>query len=916
MEDLEDAIQNARRAVELTPDDHPSLSDMLRRLSSCLSDRYNRLGKMEDLEDAIQNARRAVELTPDDHPSLSDMLGNLSICLSDRYNRLGKMEDLEDVIQNAQRAVKLTPDDHPSLSDMLGGLSGCLSARYNRLGNMEDLEDAIQNARRAVELTPDGHPSLAGKLNNMGLILTRYHRTGNMEDLEEAIQYTQRAVDITPSDDPDLTRRLKNIAECLASRYKRTGNLEDLEAAIQNARRAIDTIPQDHPRLANRLAALASYLSDRHNKTGMLADLEEAIKNAQRAVDITPSDHPNLGGALAALAECLSGKDRLTRKIEDMDRTVQTAQRAVETTPEDHPDLAGRLNSLARYLSCRYERTLNKTDRDQAVNYYQMSFDCKNGIPLERITAVRGAINLLVTQEDRLPEASYLAGEAVELLPMVCSRYLSREDQQHAVTQTSGLAADACSLLLRTNNDPSRALEYLEQGRGVIIGYLIDARGDISDLMKRFPKEGKEFDRLRYKASMLIDPEEPHDVQRRLLEERKAAAADLEHCVRDIRERLPGYDRFLLPPSSDDLKSCANEGPIVVVNVTSISSDALIVLPKEPIKPVNLPELRGLKGEQYRLWGLTRSTRNIEPMREGQQSRRFRRFLSRLWSSCVRLVLKELGFLSPPRNADLPRIWWIGTGLACSLPFHAAGHHATASTENTFSCAISSYTPSIKSLRYAKEKATVTFSDPSVLLVTMLTTPGANDLPGVEKETEEICTAIQNQHVLRTLAQPSADTVLKELKNCKIVHFACHGSSDLSDPSSSFLALQGQSSTVPDRLTVQKISESQLGQAWLAYLSACSTAENRAADLADEALHLASGFQVAGFGHTIASMWPSNDDICAQVARVFYREFITNHGFRRGSRAVAAALHSAVSEVRTQHSNHPSLWAQYIHTGA
>lgn len=108
---------------------------------------------------------------------------------------------------------------------------------------------------------------------------------------------------------------------------------------------------------------------------------------------------------------------------------------------------------------------------------------------------------------------------------------------------------------------------------------------------------------------------------------------------------------------------------------------------------------------------------------------------------------------------------------------------------------------------------------------------------------------------------------------------------------------------MPDRLTVQNISESRLGQAWLAYLSACSTAENRVSELADEALHLASSFQVAGFAHTVASTWPSNDEICAQVASIFYRELIVKGGLREGNRAVAAALHAAVKEVRTQQRN-------------
>ncbi|CEJ60618.1 hypothetical protein PMG11_09187 [Penicillium brasilianum] len=198
----------------------------------------------------------------------------------------------------------------------------------------------------------------------------------------------------------------------------------------------------------------------------------------------------------------------------------------------------------------------------------------------------------------------------------------------------------------------------------------------------------------------------------------------------------------------------------------------------------------------------------------------------------------------------------------------------------------------------------------------MPTTPGEVDLPGVVEEAQAIQAAVTAPHEVQILAEPSAEKVLSRLPDYTIAHFACHGSSDMLDPSNSFLALHRKSDSAPDHLTVQRISESNLGQAWLAYLSACSTAENRVSELADEALHLASGFQVAGFAHTVASMWPSSDDICAQVASVFYRELIVKGEFREGNRAVAAAIHSAVKEVRTQHAERPHQWAQVVHFGA
>jgi hypothetical protein len=565
-------------------------------------------------------------------------------------------------------------------------------------------------------------------------------------------------------------------------------------------------------------------------------------------------------------------------------------------------------------LSSRYKRTCDSKDRDAALSCYLNACDSGSAIPLNRIQAARRAIRLLVEQ-DNLKKASSVAGKAAKLLPLVCSRYLSREDQQHAVSQTAGLAADACSLLLRAYNDPNQALEYFEYGRVLIIGYLIDGRGDVSDIKKVSPEKAEKFERLRYQASMPIRTNERPDIRRQLLREREAAATDLEKCLRDIH-KLPNQDRFLLPQSSDNLKACAIDGPIVIVNATDIGSDALIVS-TSGIERVRLPELSRSEIDMYRPWSLTRcATRDVKVVGKPTDNDQFRDFLNRLWSSCVRLVLGKLGFLKPSGSLELPRIWWIGTGLASALPFHAAGDHSLGSVENTLSCAISSYAPTIKALRHAREKASADLDKHSILLVTMPKNPGLPDLPGVEAEEKDIRGVVKYPHFVQSLRHPNVDTILDRLKDFSIVHFACHGSSDLMDPSNSFLALQGNSDSVPDKLTVQMISDANLGQAWLAYLSACSTAENKVSKLADEALHLASSFHVAGFGHVVASMWPSNDTICAQVANFFYRDLLKRGSIKKGNRAVAAALHAAVAEVRSQNRERLYLWAQYIHSGA
>lgn len=96
----------------------------------------------------------------------------------------------------------------------------------------------------------------------------------------------------------------------------------------------------------------------------------------------------------------------------------------------------------------------------------------------------------------------------------------------------------------------------------------------------------------------------------------------------------------------------------------------------------------------------------------------------------------------------------------------------------------------------------------------------------------------------------------------------------------------------------------------------CLTAEIKESDLADKALHLASGFQVAVFKHVVASMWPPNDFICAKIASLFHCHLLTKSDIAIGNKAVAEALHIVVVTVQQQNLERPNLWAQYIYSEA
>ena len=153
------------------------------------------------------------------------------------------------------------------------------------------------------------------------------------------------------------------------------------------------------------------------------------------------------------------------------------------------------------------------------------------------------------------------------------------------------------------------------------------------------------------------------------------------------------------------------------------------------------------------------------------------------------------------------------------LPLHAAGEHWLGSTDNTLSHVVSSYSPTLKVLQFSREKlwTPLTAESSKVLIVAMPKTP-AHDNLNVNDEITAIQRHVGSSASIEVLTAPTDAAVLEQITTCSLVHFACHGSSDVTQPSES-APLLGTKLTVDDHLPLNH----QLAQ--FAYLSACFAAE-------------------------------------------------------------------------------------------
>jgi tetratricopeptide (TPR) repeat protein len=157
--------------------------------------RFEHLDDLSDLENAISNQQKTVELTDDGHPNQPIYFSSLGISHLRRFERLGDLSDLENAISYHQKAIELTDDRHPDQPMYFLKLGISQKARFERLGDLSDLENAISNTRKAVILTDDGHPWKTIFLLGLGASLkNRFHHFGDSDDLTGCVlSYTTAA---------------------------------------------------------------------------------------------------------------------------------------------------------------------------------------------------------------------------------------------------------------------------------------------------------------------------------------------------------------------------------------------------------------------------------------------------------------------------------------------------------------------------------------------------------------------------------------------------------------------------------------------------------------------------------------------------------------------------------------------------
>jgi hypothetical protein len=286
---------------------------------------------------------------------------------------------------------------------------------------------------------------------------------------------------------------------------------------------------------------------------------------------------------------------------------------------------------------------------------------------------------------------------AIGLLPQIAPRTLAREDRSHRLSLLAGLAGAAAAAAVGAGQ-PGRAVELLEQTRGILVADTLHARSsDLGRLRRVSPSLADEFECLRERLDGLDSPVPsviPADRSTHTgrppvaagawqsasdsAQEREEAHAEWDQLISRIRATV-GLGDFLEAPGIAQLTAQAGDGPVVFV-YTSTTRCGALALTQDPDAPVRVIPLGSLTEDdaQTQVARLidTRSSASDDPASRAAAQKELRSILAWAWDTITGPVLAELGCTATPADGEQwPRVWWCPVGPLAYLPLHAAGHH-------------------------------------------------------------------------------------------------------------------------------------------------------------------------------------------------------------------------------------------------
>jgi len=752
-----------------------------------------------------------------------------------------------------------------------------------------------------------------------GFNIVQFFAHGRPESLEQAIGHFRTWLDVASPEDPRRPTFANQLSRLQEMRFNDPAGMtlfgSSELASLPSAKDLIASLAKLNPVEPISTTMSRGILHVLHPSYTQhltdIVDIEEHIELYQQLL----SSYPN--SALTSITHfgfipLLNSAFRCTHDIEFLNRAISTARDRFNTATL-LTFRNGLLLSLIRCLQTRLDLFRREEDLNELMELFPMA--SKHGTTESfPISCQWASIAYLFGH----PSAPTAYDRAMSLMQHALT-FSPTLDVQHSRfvkmgTDVTALPLDYTSYQIRSGR-LKHAIETLEQGRALLWSEMRGLRTSIdklrtadSHLADKFAAVNRDLEVLTLTSSLdgNIDIRhgdtegmEPfsHLVvrQRKLLEDREKLISQI--------QALSGFDTFLKPPSFDDLRFVACNGPVIIINHSKWRSDILILFRNCPPSLITTPD-------DFYSRAIELQDRLLMERKNGLDSEKYNDalqfVLEELYELVGRPVIKRLSELHVPEQS---RVWWCPTSVFCSLPLHAMGPipHDMGTPRYFLDLYIPSYIPSLSALIESRKPGSQAIGKPSILLVAQLD----KTLQEAWKEMRAV-QIVDTQVTTLVSAKATPTVVLGKLRDHRFAHIVCHGILELGKPfEASFKLHRGK------RLPLLDIVRSQLPDAEFAFLAACHTAELTDESIADEVLHLAAAMQFCGFRSVVGTMWAMADADGPDLARNFYYSVFSDGA--QGTpyyERTAGALRDAVVKLRRKSGMTLERWVNYVHYGA
>jgi CHAT domain-containing protein len=313
--------------------------------------------------------------------------------------------------------------------------------------------------------------------------------------------------------------------------------------------------------------------------------------------------------------------------------------------------------------------------------------------------------------------------------------------------------------------------------------------------------------------------------------------------------------------SFEDIQKTAKEVPLIYIMMTKLGGLALIV--QDTITPLWLPEVTQTASktktplylDTYFKWQREVSIKTSRSKNEFLKNLQETTYW--LWQSIMQPIIAAL----PPRS----KVMLIPVGQLSLLPFHAAwteDNTAITGKRYALDTLTIAYIPNARVLIEAKKIAERIYTN-TLLAVEQPEPVTAGFLHNANYEIETIASLYKQTEILKGYAA-TRDAVLNAMKNNAVLHFSCHGFTNLSNPLNSGLVMAHD-----EVISLEDLLNLHLEGVRLITLSSCETGIP-GVTLPDEIISLSTGFLQAGAAGVVASFWDISDIQTMMIMVRFY----------------------------------------------